>query len=407
MSFSATEIQEIRARFPILTRKVQGKPLVYLDNGATTQKPDNVIEAIANYYKTYNANVHRGVHTLSQEATAAYEGARETARAFIGAKAVHEIVFVGGTTDALNLLANSLGRGLKAGDEIVITAMEHHSNIVPWQMLAKQCAAKLIVIPITDEGELVAEWKQFITERTRIVSAVHISNALGTINPVDEIVAEAKKVGAKSIVDGAQAVAHTPVDVQQLGCDFYTFSSHKVFGPTGFGVLYGREEVLDAMPPYQYGGDMIQSVSFEQTTFNDLPYKFEAGTPNIAGAIGCAVGLEFVQEIGLPKIEAYEKSLVRYAREELQKIASLQIIGNAQDNAGLVSFVLDGIHAHDVGTLVDHYGVAIRAGHHCAQPVMQRFGIAATARASFAVYNTVEEVDILIDALTRTIQMFS
>ena len=398
----------VREEFPILGQTVRGKPLVYLDSAATTQKPRSVIEAIERYYSLENANVHRGVYELSQRATDAFEGAREKVKSFINAAKSKEIVFVRGTTEAINLVAQTWGRrNIGPGDEILITAMEHHSNIVPWQMLCEERGSRLVVAPFDDDGELIVdELERLISERTRLVSVVHESNALGTINPVGKIVEMAHARGVPVLVDGAQAVAHMPVDVTALGCDFYAFSGHKLFGPTGIGVLYGREELLEAMPPWQGGGDMILSVTFEKTTYNDVPYRFEAGTPHIAGGIGLGAAIDFVQEVGLDAIAAYERELLDYATAALREVPGLRLIGTARDKGAIASFVLDGVHPHDVGTILDEEGVAIRAGHHCAQPVMIRYRIPATVRASFAVYNLRADVDALVAALTKVREVF-
>ncbi|MGH8468797.1 MAG: SufS family cysteine desulfurase [Gammaproteobacteria bacterium] len=390
-----------RQDFPILERRVRGQPLVYLDNAATTQKPRAVIEAIARYYRECNSNIHRGVHTLSQEATERFEEARVNVQRFIHAAHSHEIIFVRGTTEAINLVAQSYGRPqLKPKDEILITAMEHHSNIVPWQLLCEQTGAVLKAVPINDAGELLLdEYLRLLGSRTRMVAVTHVSNALGTINPIREIIDHAHAQGVPVLVDGAQAVAHMPVDVQALDCDFYAFSSHKLFGPTGIGVLYGKTALLEAMPPYQGGGDMIKSVTLTKTQFNNLPYKFEAGTPHIAGAIGLGAALDYVQEIGFEPIGRHERELLRYAAERVASLPGARIIGTAREKASVLSFVLDGIHPHDLGTVLDCQGIAIRTGHHCAMPVMERFHVPATARASFAFYNTPGEVDRLCAAL--------
>lgn len=405
---AAFDAERLRADFPILQQQVHGKPLVYLDNAATTQKPRQVIEAVDHYYRADNANIHRGVHTLSQRATDAYEGAREKVRAFINAADSREIVFVRGATEGINLVAQSYGRTrFKPGDEILITEMEHHSNIVPWQLLCEQTGALLKVVPIDETGELVLEeFHKLLSPRTRLVGVVHVSNALGTINPVKEIIAAAHAVGAVVLLDGAQAVAHTAVDVQALGCDFYVFSSHKLYGPTGIGVLYGRRDLLEAMPPYQGGGDMIRMVTFEKTEYNTLPYKFEAGTPHIAGGIGLGAAIDYVTAVGLDNIAAYEDALLRYATELALQIPGLRLIGTARDKAAILGFVLDRIHPHDIGTILDHEGVAIRTGHHCAMPVMDHFAVPATARASFALYNTRADVDRLIAAIHHVQEVF-
>lgn len=396
------------ADFPILGRQVHGRRLVYLDNGATTQKPQTVIEAEARYYSESNANIHRGVHWLSQHSTDLYDRSRERVRAFLNAARVEEIVFTRGTTEAINLVAASWGRqNLKAGDEILLSGMEHHSNIVPWQLVAQQTGAQIKVIPVTEAGELdMAAFSELLTERTRFVGVCHVSNALGTVNPVAEIIRQAHAVGAVVLVDGAQAVAHQAVDVQTLGCDFYAFSGHKLYGPTGIGALYGRKELLDAMPPWQGGGDMIHTVSFEASTYAPTPQKFEAGTPNIAGAIALDAAIAYVQDIGLENIAAHENALLRYATEALEQIPGLRFIGQARERAGLVSFVMEGIHPHDLGTILDMEGVAIRAGHHCAMPLMNRYGLPGTARASFALYNTREDVDILVAGLHKARRLF-
>lgn len=397
------DLPRIRAEFPILGQKVRGKPLAYLDNGATTQKPLAVIEALDRYYREINSNIHRGVHSLSEKATAAYEDARVRVQRFINAAESREIIFVRGTTEAINLVAQSYGRPrLQPGDEILITEMEHHSNIVPWQMLGEQTGAALKVVPINDRGELEMErFEALLGPRTRLLAVVHLSNALGSINPVREMVRRAHAEGVPVLVDGAQAVAHLKVDVRELGCDFYAFSGHKLFGPTGIGVLYGRAELLEAMPPYQGGGDMIKMVSFERTVYNDLPHKFEAGTPHIAGVIGLGAAVDYVQGIGLEAVAAYEHGLLDYATEAVAAVPGLRLIGTAREKSSILSFVIDGIHPHDLGTIVDHEGIAIRTGHHCAMPVMEHFRVPATARASFALYNTREEVDRLVAALQR------
>jgi cysteine desulfurase/selenocysteine lyase len=403
------DIASIRADFPILERKVHGKPLVYLDNGASAQRPVEVIQAIQDLYGQHYSNVHRGVHTLSQEASVLYDDARVKVRGFIHAACVHEVVFTRGTTESINLVAQSYARPrLKKGDEILITHMEHHSNIVPWQIVCEQTGAELKVVPISDKGELEMErFHELLTEKTKLVSVVHVSNALGTVNPVKQIIDAAHAIGVPVLLDGAQAAPHMPVDVQKLDCDFYAFSGHKVYGPTGVGVLYGKEKLLNEMPPYQGGGDMILSVSFEKTEYNTLPYKFEAGTPNIAGVIGLGAAIDYVQKIGLGAIAAHEHGLLEYATSKLSQIDGLRIIGEAEQKAGLISFVLDAVHPHDIGTMLDAEGVAVRAGHHCAQPVMQRFKVPATARASFAMYNTFQEIDVLAEAIHKTIGMFS
>ncbi|MCZ7559393.1 MAG: cysteine desulfurase [Burkholderiaceae bacterium] len=394
--------------FPILSRPVRGKRLVYLDNGATTQKPEAVIEAERLFYRESNANIHRGVHWLSQHATDLYEQARERVRRLLNAASADEIVFTRGTTEAINLVAYSWGRAnLKAGDEIVLTGMEHHSNIVPWQLICEQTGAVLKVVPLTDRGELQFDaFEALLGPRTRLVSVVHVSNALGTVNPVARIVERAHAVGAKVLVDGAQAVAHQAVDVQAIGCDFYAFSGHKLYGPTGIGALYARREILAAMPPWQGGGDMIRTVSFERSTWADAPQRFEAGTPNIAGAVGLGAAIDYLMAIGLDRVAGHEHRLLAHATEAAQRIPGLRLIGTAPEKAGILSFVVDGIHPHDLGTILDADGVAIRAGHHCAMPVMTRFGIPGTARASFALYNDEEDVAALMAALAKAQQMF-
>ena len=399
----------VREDFPILATQVHGRPLVYLDNAATTQKPRAVIDRLIHYYTHENANVHRGVHELSARATDAYEAARRTVCRFLKAADPSEIVFVRGTTEAINLVAQTYGRThVAAGDEVVVTVMEHHSNIVPWQMLCEEKGARLRVVPMTDAGELrVDEYETLLSDRTRIVAVGHVSNALGTINPIQRIARSAHARGIPVIVDGAQAVAHMPVDVGALDCDFYAFSGHKVFGPTGIGALYGRAALLDAMPPYQGGGDMISSVSFDRTLYNALPYKFEAGTPNIAGAVGLATAIEYVESLGLDRIGAHEHDVLAYGTRLLMEIPGLRLTGTAGEKTGILAFTLDGVHPHDVGTILDREGVAIRTGHHCCQPLMDRLGVPATARASIAVYNTREEIDALADALARVRKVFA
>ena len=403
------DAERIRSEFPILDQQVHGMPLAYLDNAATTQKPRQVIEEIDRYYREYNANIHRGVHTLSMKATEAFEGARGRVASFINAGSTREIIFVRGTTEAINLVAQSWGPGrLHPGDEILISAMEHHSNIVPWQMLCGQTGATLRVAPINDAGELMMdEYERMLGEKTRLVAVVHISNALGTINPVQRIVELARQHGAITLIDGAQAAAHAQIDVQALGCDFYAFSGHKLYGPTGIGVLWGREALLEEMPPWQGGGDMIKVVTFEQSQYNDLPYKFEAGTPDIAGVIGLGTAIDYVERLGVDEIAAYEQELLTYATEAALAVKGLRLIGTAAHKAAILSFVLDGIHPHDIGTILDHQGIAIRTGHHCAFPVMERFGVPATARASFAIYNTPVEVDRLIRGVEAARKVFS
>jgi len=402
------DVAAIRADFPILAQQVNGHPLAYLDNAASSQRPLQVLEAMQNYYTHDHANVHRGVHSLSHRATDRYEAARETVRAFINAASVREIIFTRGTTEAINLVAFSFGQRLQAGDEILITAMEHHSNIVPWQLLCERSGAVLRVAPISDAGELVlAEFMELLGPRTKLVAITHVSNALGTVNPVKLIIAAARDRGVPVLLDGAQAIPHQAVDVRDLDCDFYAFSGHKMCGPTGIGVLYGREALLRDLPPFQSGGDMILTVSFKGTTFNELPYRFEAGTPHIAGAIGLAAAINYLTRIGLPNIAAWEAGLLDYATGLLLQLPGLSIVGTARDKASLVSFNIAGIHPHDLGTILDQRGVAIRAGHHCAMPVMERFGLAGTARASFAFYNTRGEIDQLLDALRLAQRMFA
>jgi cysteine desulfurase/selenocysteine lyase len=403
---NALDVARVRADFPALHQQVNGCPLVYLDNAATTQKPQPVLDALLGFYSRDCANVHRGVHALSQRATDAYEGARETVARFLNARP-REIVFTRGTTEAINLVAYSYGSRLLPGDEILITELEHHSNIVPWQMLAERTGARLRVAPIDDRGEIILEeFQRLLGPRTRIVAVAHVSNALGTVNPVEEICRLAHTYGARVLVDGAQAVPHLAVDVRALDCDFYAFSGHKIYGPTGIGVLFGRWELLEAMPPYQGGGDMIRSVTFEKTLYNDPPYRFEAGTPHIAGAIGLAAAIEYVTRLGLEEIRRHEQQLLEAATRALEEIPGVRIVGTAAHKAAVVSFVLDGVHPHDVATVLDHEGVAVRAGHHCAQPLMERFGLPATTRASFALYNTLEEVDALARAVRRARELF-
>jgi len=401
------DMARLRRDFPILDRLVDGHPLVYLDNAATTQKPWSVIEAERHYYAHYNANIHRGVHRLSQEATDAYEGARDKVRAFIRAPARESIVFTRGTTESINLVANSYGNGLRAGDEILVSEMEHHSNIVPWQMLCQRSGAVLRVAPIDDAGQLDLErFEKLLNPRTRLLAITHMSNALGTINPVKRLVAMAHRVGAVVLVDGAQAVAHLPVDVSDLDCDFYAFSGHKLYGPTGTGVLYGRTALLDAMPPWQGGGDMIRQVSFAASSWNDLPYKFEAGTPNIAGSIALGAAIDYLQAAGRCAIAAHEADLLHYATGQARRCVGLRLIGTAGDKGAILSFTLAGIHPHDIGTILDAQGVAVRTGHHCAMPVMERYRVPATVRASFALYNTRSEVDALFGGLRKVREVF-
>ncbi|OGU67403.1 MAG: cysteine sulfinate desulfinase [Ignavibacteria bacterium RBG_16_36_9] len=402
------DVNKIREDFPILKKKVHDKNLVYLDNAATTQKPNYVIDKVNEYYTTMNANIHRGVHALSQEATEAFEGARIQIKQFINALGKNQIIFTRGTTEAINLVASSYGRAnIKAGDEIIISHMEHHSNIVPWQLLCKEKNAKLRVIPVNDDGELIyEEFEKLVNERTKFISIVFVSNSLGTINPLKDIINYAHQFNIPVLVDAAQAVNHLTVDVQDLDCDFLAFSGHKIYGPTGIGVLYGKVELLEAMPPYQGGGDMISKVTFEETTYNELPHKFEAGTPDIAGAIGLGAAIEYVTKIGIDNIKEHEKILLEYATKQIAKIPGLRIIGTAKVKTSVLSFVLENIHPHDIGTFLDFEGVAIRTGHHCTQPLMQRFKIPATSRASFAMYNTKEEVDVLVSGLKKIIEVF-
>ena len=403
------DLARIRADFPILAELINGKPLVYLDNAATSQKPLVVLDAIANYYEHMNANIHRGVHTLSVRATEAHDAARLTVKRFINAADTREVIFVRGATEAINLVAQTYGRRhVAAGDEVLITAMEHHSNIVPWQILCEDKGAHLKVAPIDDRGELLLdEFARLIGPRTKIVAVTQVSNALGTILPLREMIELAHHRGVPVLVDGAQAVPHFAVDVQALDADFYAFSGHKVYGPTGIGVLYGKRALLNAMPPYQGGGDMIRSVTFEKTTYNDLPWKFEAGTPDIAGAIALGAALEYITGLGMDNIAAHEHDLLAYATQAVGAIPGVQLIGTARERAGVLSFVLDGVHPHDLGTILDREGIAIRTGHHCAQPVMKRFGIPATARASFAVYNTKAEVDALVAGIRTAREVFA
>jgi cysteine desulfurase/selenocysteine lyase len=405
----AFDVYKIREDFPILNQQVNGRPLVYLDNAATSQKPQVVLDALQHYYRMDNSNVHRGVHELSQRATKAYEDVRVKVQHFLNARESREIIFVRGTTEAINLVAMTYGRkNVGAGDEVIISALEHHSNIVPWQILCEEKGAVLRVIPINDAGELLLdEFEKLLSPRTKIVAVAHVSNALGTINPVGKIIEMAHKARVPVLLDGAQAAPHLKIDVQALDCDFYTLSSHKLFGPTGIGVLYGKAALLEAMPPYQGGGDMISSVTFEKTLYNVLPYKFEAGTPNIADVIGLGAGIDYVNHVGLENIGAHEHSLLIYATEQLSKIPGLRIIGTAKEKASVLSFVLEGIHPHDAGTILDQEGIAVRTGHHCAQPVMQRFGIPATTRASLAFYNTREEVDALVQGVKKVMEVFA
>lgn len=406
---AALDVHALRAQFPILHQQVRGKPLVYLDSAATSQKPQRVIDEIERYYREYNANVHRGIHHLSELATTAYERTRVKAQRFIKAGDAREIIFVRGTTEAINLIAQSYGRPkLKPGDEVLITTMEHHSNIVPWQLVCEQTGAQLRVVPINDRGELMMdEFARLITARTKIVSVNHVSNALGTINPVNEIVKLGHAAGAIVAVDGAQAAPHMPIDVTDIGCDFYAFSGHKMFGPTGIGVLYGRYELLDAMPPYQGGGEMIKNVTFEKTTYNDLPYKFEAGTPHIEGVVGLGAAIDWMNEQDWTAIAAHERDLLEYGTQRLQEIPGLRLIGTAGHKSAILAFIIENQHPYEVGQILDHEGIAIRTGHHCAQPVMDRFNVPATCRASLSVYNTREEIDALIAGLQKAAHMLA
>jgi cysteine desulfurase / selenocysteine lyase len=401
------DIQAIRQHFPVLNRVVKGKPLVYFDNAATTQKPQVVIDALADYYKNYNANIHRGIHSLAEEATAAYEATRDTVQQFIHAKEREEIIFTRGVTESINLVAYTWARtNLKAGDEIIISGMEHHSNIVPWQLIGEMTGAKLKVIPVNDSGELIMdEFHQLLNEKVKLVSVVHASNSLGTINPVKEIIDAVHKVGAVVMIDGAQSTVHLDIDVQELDCDFFAISSHKVYGPTGIGVLYGKRALLEAMPPFMGGGEMIKDVSFEKTTWNDLPYKFEAGTPNIADTVALKAALDFVSGIGKATIRQHEDALLKYATEQLQSIDGIRLIGTAKQKVSVASYVVEGVHPQDLGILLDNQGVAVRTGHHCTQPLMNRFGIPGTTRSSFAMYNSKEEIDVMIAGLHKAIKL--
>jgi cysteine desulfurase / selenocysteine lyase len=403
------DVRRIRADFPILNRSVNGRPLVYLDNAATTQKPNCVIDALSRYYREDNSNIHRGVHYLSQRATDQYESVREKIRAFINAGTEQEIVFVRGATEGINLVAHSyVRRRIGEGDEIVISEMEHHSNIVPWQLVCEQTGANLRVVPINDAGEIdIDAYERMLTPRVKFVSIVYVSNSLGTINPIRRMIRSAHAAGIPVLIDGAQAVSHMDVDVRDLDCDFFVFSGHKMFGPTGIGILYGKAGHLESMPPYQGGGDMIKSVTFEKTIYNDLPYKFEAGTPNIAGVVALGAAVDYIASVGLKEIGEHERDLLSYATESVRTIDGLRIIGTAREKSAVVSFMLENVHPHDIGTIIDSFGVAIRTGHHCTQPVMKRFGIPATARASFALYNTREEIDILTDGIRNVLKVFS
>lgn len=402
------DVQKVRADFPILSQKVNGKPLVYFDNGATSQKPQVVIDAISKYYSEINANIHRGVHTLSQLATDAYEVSRNTIQNHINAKHNHEIIFTSGTTFGINLVANGFASLLKAGDEVMVSALEHHSNIVPWQFLCEKTGAKLVVIPMNEKGELViSEFDKLLSEKTKIVTLNHISNALGTVNPIEYIIKKSHGVGAAVLIDGAQATPHLRPDVQSLNCDFYVFSGHKICGPTGVGILYGKEEWLRKLPPYQGGGEMIAEVTFEKTTYADLPHKFEAGTPNIEGGIVLGTAIDYMNAIGFDNIAAYEQELLNYGTKRLQEIEGLTIYGTSENKASVISFNIDGIHPYDIGTIIDKLGIAVRTGHHCAQPIMNFFNIPGTIRASFAFYNTKEEIDIFVEAVKKAQMMLS
>lgn len=403
------EITALRKQFPILERTVKDKPLVYFDNAATSQKPQCVIDALSHYYSHYNANIHRGIHTLAEEATLAYEATRFAVQDFIGAASAEEIIFTRGTTEAINLVANTWGRqNVAAGDEIMISGMEHHSNIVPWQILCEEKNAVLKVIPVLDSGELdMAAFKQLLSPKTKILAIVQVSNSLGTVNPVRELIAAAHEAGAKVLIDGAQSAVHLDINVQDLDCDFFVFSGHKVYGPTGVGALYGKKDLLEKMPVFQGGGEMIKEVTFEKTTYNDLPYKYEAGTPNIADTIALKAALDFIKEIGKEKIRKHEDELLTYATAQLSAIPGLRIIGQAKNKVSLVSFIIEGIHPQDIGVLLDNMGIAVRTGHHCTQPLMKRFGIPGTVRASFALYNQKEEIDVLVAGLHKAIKMLA
>jgi cysteine desulfurase/selenocysteine lyase len=399
----------VRQQFPVLNREVKGYPLVYLDNAATSQKPQVVIDALVNYYQGYNANIHRGIHSLAEEATAAFEATRDTVKDFIKTSAREEIIFTRGTTEGINLVAYTWGRqNLKTGDEVIISTMEHHSNIVPWQIVCEEKGAVLKVIPINDKGELLMEaYQKLLTPRTKLVSIVHVSNALGTVNPVKRIIQLAHETGAKVMVDGAQSTVHLDINVQEMDCDFFAFSAHKLYGPTGIGVLYGKKTLLEAMPVFQGGGEMIKEVRFEKTTYNELPYKYEAGTPNIADTIAFKTALDFIKHLGKENIRRHEEELLDYATAQLGQISGLKIIGTAEKKTGVVSFVVDKVHPQDIGVLLDNRGIAVRTGHHCTQPLMNRFGIPGTVRASFAVYNTREEIDALVKGLQRAIKILA
>lgn len=408
-AITAIDIANIRKQFPVLNRLVKGKPLVYLDNAATAQKPQSVIDALLDYYSGYNANIHRGIHTLAEEATAAFERTRDTVQQFLHAAYREEIIFTRGTTESINLVAYTWGRkNIQAGDEIIISAMEHHSNIVPWQMLCEEKGAVLRVIPITDDGALQLDaYHQLLSEKTKLVSVVHVSNALGTVNPVKQIIDAAHRAGAVVFIDGAQSTVHLEIDVQALDCDFFACSAHKLYGPTGVGVLYGKKHLLEAMPPFQGGGEMIKEVTFEKTTYNELPYKYEAGTPNIADVVAFKAAIDFIQATGKEAVMQHEQALLAYATAQLEQIPGLKIIGRAPEKASVVSFIIDKVHPQDIGILLDNQGIAVRTGHHCTQPLMDRFRIPGTTRASFAVYNTQEEVDKLIAGLQKVLKMLA
>ncbi|MBT6438056.1 MAG: cysteine desulfurase [Flavobacteriales bacterium] len=403
------DIKTVRKDFPILSREVYGKTLVYFDNAASSQKPSKVIDAISHYYEHEHSNIHRGVHHLSADATEKYEEARKTIQRFINAEHSHEVIFTKGTTDSINLVAYSFGvKFINEGDEVIVSTLDHHSNIVPWQMICETRGAKLKVIPINNEGELLLDdYRNLLSDKTKIVAVGHVSNALGTINPVKEIIAEAKKMSIPVLLDGAQAIPHLAVDVQELDCDFYAFSAHKIFGPTGVGVLYGKENLLNTIPPYQGGGDMIDTVTFEKTTYNELPHKFEAGTPNMAGVIGLKAAIEYVNQVGINNIAIAEHQLIEYATEQISAIDGVRLIGTAKEKASVLSFLVNDIHPYDIGTILDRLGVAVRTGHHCAEPLMNRLSIPGTVRASFAFYNTKEEVDVFINALKKAVSMLS
>ena len=403
------DVYAIRRLFPILNREVKGRPLIYLDNAATSQKPQAVIDALGNYYSHYNANIHRGIHTLAEEATMAFENTRDAVQQFINAGSREQVIFTRGTTEGINLVAYTWGRQhIKTGDEIIISAMEHHSNIVPWQILCEEKGALLKVIPISDQGGLLTdEYEKLLHSNTKLVSIAHVSNALGTVNPVRQIIDAAHKTGAIVMIDGAQSAVHIDIDVQELDCDFFAFSAHKLYGPTGVGVLYGKKHLLESMPPFQGGGEMINEVRFEKTTYNELPYKFEAGTPNIADTIAFKAALDFIHQTGKEKIHQHEKELLVYATTQLEQIPGLKIIGKTKEKVSLISFIIDKLHPQDIGILLDNRGIAVRTGHHCTQPLMTRFGITGTVRASFAVYNTKEEIDVLVSGLQKAIKLLS